>query len=636
MDDHLVENIPELATCVSACSSTLKSLSLSLSQSLAQRARKASPVAPAVNPPVDPDMDEDDDVTPSPPESPITAAPVNDADIRKERAEQESMLAILFGIEPSNRGDRIVDRSLKAAASSMKSKEDVNRVFMGELRKIMTKLIQSKSSAFAGVAKDKQVLELLEKAADKYLHSDGKKLKKPVTKAKKSPHPQPDNPHLVPGPAALPIYVPANLQEEYANYVMHSSEYDEFQKQFAAKDVASGAYPTSLGPNSIYTDGPFQSPSTLVGYQPPGGSHVNVPFSFTASNGGHQHSHLDSSGTNLLKETPDWWPDSSSTNLLKESKSWSEMKQEIADISMQNASLKGEAPVAEGQNDTEESGSEDEEEEFIIERSRPATPAYFPAIEPESREGIDSMNVDMEHPDEIDSGNDADQEIIENQEATVESEVLPRPETSIESGTSAEVFTSKDEKPFDESKRRRVASPAETMQEYIRTTHGFHLDDLSLYLIPIKASVMARALHLPSLQRLTLLGVGQQGGFWTLVDKIHQESMPIQLRYIHTDDVSLAFLNCVKNLGDLSDLFMMRRSSKETESSSSKTYASLTDIRVLALRKHVRTLKRLVIMNNDDESWDLDAKTLRLLTARAESLTELAMSASIDDYVSSN
>ena len=632
IDDHLVENLPELAACISACSSTLKSVTLSLSRTLAQRARKSSPPPPPINPPVDADMDEDDDdMTPPPPDSPVITAPANDADIRKEKAEQESMLAILFGLEPISRGDKIVDRTLKATASSTKSKEDVNRVFMGELRKIMTKLIQSKSSAYGGVAKDKQVLELLEKAADKYLQSDGKKIKKSPAKATQSAHPQPENPHLAPGPAALPVYVPANLQQEYNNYVMQASgEYDEFEKHVLAKDASLTGYNASLSPNSLYTDGPFASytPSgtTMMNYQQPSSSHVNLPFSFTTSNGGLQHLH----------------PANSSIHQSNKSKPWSELKHEIADQSIQsikNASLKGLPPTVNDQDDTDDSESEDEVE-VIEEQSRSATPAYFPAIEPESRDRVDTMDVDMEHPDVIDSEDDADQEMIVDQETVTdqgvapETEVLSKPNAFVKNTTPIQASASYEEKPSINSKSKRATTPAETMQEYIRAKHGFHLDEFSLYLIPIKASVMARALHLPSLQRLTLLNVGQQGGFWTLVDKIQNESTPIQLKYIHTDDVSLAFLGCVANLTNLTDLFMMRRSTKETESSSSKTYASLTDIRVLALRKHVSTLKRLVIMNNDDESWDLDARVLRLLTAKGEALTELTMSASADDYVS--
>lgn len=51
------------------------------------------------------------------------------------------------------------------------------------------------------------------------------------------------------------------------------------------------------------------------------------------------------------------------------------------------------------------------------------------------------------------------------------------------------------------------------MSEYVRTTRGLTLESLSLYMIPIKASVLSRAIDLHVLQSITLLNVGTQSPF---------------------------------------------------------------------------------------------------------------------------
>jgi len=52
---------------------------------------------------------------------------------------------------------------------------------------------------------------------------------------------------------------------------------------------------------------------------------------------------------------------------------------------------------------------------------------------------------------------------------------------------------------------------ARRIRDYLRSTRGLALQSLAIYLIPVKASVLSRAVDLRVLKRLTLLNVGSQG-----------------------------------------------------------------------------------------------------------------------------
>lgn len=637
--DNLGENLTEIAACLLSCSTTLKSLTLSLSQDLARRARRVPPPVATMNAAVDVDMDEDDDdMTPPPPESPPLTTLTNDADIRKEKAAQESVLAILLGLEPANVRDKKIDKILKASASTLKSKEDVNQVFMGELRKVMTKLIQTKSSAYGGLAKDKHVLELLEKAAEKYLQSDGTKLKKASPQANYAPKVPAESSHNASAPASLTYPVPVGLYQEFEEFLStNPTSYDDFDKYVHAKTGGSWDPQHSSPSNALQAL--YDSSSSYK------------PSSYTQGSGSQVYASYPSSDAFFQSIFPTY--SGSSPNGSKVS---AQMKQEMVDKEAfkqfhPNGTLLSPKP------EPAYSDESDSDDEVVTTEEQPGfgTAKVFDATEKVPGDVEDVMDVDMEHPDVVESeDDDVDQENMEDSYEMSAAEMngaVASIEHDPAEGSAAGIRTthatndinlpqadkntpSQQRKSGKEKTRRSAATTEETMQEYIRTKHGFHLEELYLYLIPIKASTMARGLDLSCLKQLTLLNVGPQAGFWTLLDKIQKESEPLKLQYLHTDDVSLAFLNCVANLNKVTDLFLMKRNSKEADSSNSKPYAPLVDIRLLALRKHIGTLKRLMIMNNDDESWDLDSKTMRLLTVKGEGLVELAMSSGIDDYVS--
>jgi hypothetical protein len=168
-----------------------------------------------------------------------------------------------------------------------------------------------------------------------------------------------------------------------------------------------------------------------------------------------------------------------------------------------------------------------------------------------------------------------------------------------------------------------------TMREYLRETRGVALESLSIYLIPVKASVLSRAVDLRTLRRLTLLNVGVQAPIWSLLHKENKEA-PLPLRKIYTDNVSLVFLNFVSSLREVHELFLLERGAKhKPESFAPKTQTTIDQIRRLALRKHLPHLRRLMIKHLSGTAWDLNEKAILLMCRQGRKLEELACNMSI-------
>ncbi|TLS30374.1 hypothetical protein PpBr36_02949, partial [Pyricularia pennisetigena] len=167
------------------------------------------------------------------------------------------------------------------------------------------------------------------------------------------------------------------------------------------------------------------------------------------------------------------------------------------------------------------------------------------------------------------------------------------------------------------------------ISEYIRSTRGLRLQQLSIYLIPVKASVISKAIDIHVLRKITLLNVGPQQSIWALFAK-ENKSRPLPLRKIFTDNVSPALLNFVSQLEELHEFFILERDHKyKPESFAAKTVTTIEQIRKLVLRKHLPTLKRLMIKNMDSQDWDIDEQTMKLICRKGKLLEELAVSMNI-------
>ncbi|KAI2469847.1 hypothetical protein F4781DRAFT_430909 [Annulohypoxylon bovei var. microspora] len=167
--------------------------------------------------------------------------------------------------------------------------------------------------------------------------------------------------------------------------------------------------------------------------------------------------------------------------------------------------------------------------------------------------------------------------------------------------------------------------PLYNASQYARDTRGIGLQSLSIHLIPIKASVLGKAIDLRMLNRLTLLNVGEQKRFWALMTK-ENRLKPLSLRKVFTDDVSLQFLQLVSELESVKEVLMLQRSPKyKPESLAPNPGTNIEQIRKFVLKKHMHSIKRLMIKNQADNSWDLNEKTVQLICRRGKLLEELAV-----------
>ncbi|OAA62352.1 Cyclin-like F-box [Cordyceps fumosorosea ARSEF 2679] len=165
------------------------------------------------------------------------------------------------------------------------------------------------------------------------------------------------------------------------------------------------------------------------------------------------------------------------------------------------------------------------------------------------------------------------------------------------------------------------------MNDYLRSTRGLSLEVLKIDLLPAKASVLCRALNLGALKELALLNVGNQAPIWTALAKENAVN-PLPLRSIFTDNVSNAFLTFASGLEELHELFLLERSVDHLPASfTPRASVTIDQIRRIVLKKHIHTLKRLMIKDESKEAnWDINEKTMVMICNLGVQLEELAIS----------
>lgn len=190
--------------------------------------------------------------------------------------------------------------------------------------------------------------------------------------------------------------------------------------------------------------------------------------------------------------------------------------------------------------------------------------------------------------------------------------------------------SSRDEKEVAEQMKKVLAAGTDmesiekAMGNYVRSTRGLQLKTLAIYLIPIKASTLSKAIDIRCLTRITLLNVGPQSAFWTHMEK-ENALLPLPLQNIQTDNVSASFLKFVGKMQKCTELFMLERNTKvEIYSTAPKSGVTIGQIRK-ALRDKWPCLKRLVIRNESDYAWDANERFLETLCRRGTNLEELGI-----------
>ena len=686
--DHL-EYAAEIAQCLRGSSGTLKKLSLSFSRSLAMKARKPSAQHHGADPDEDTETEPDDvdfDGLPTPSAGAGTAPTVSEADIRKERSAQEAIFAQIFSLEQVPAG-RKVDRLLEASAAAAASVENPDRLFMKQLKNSMVKLQGVyKSGGGEGLV----ALKSIQKAAEKYLQNAEKNIKKSgkghakssmngvPPKKPKTVSPMPSTQAGFPDLAKYGGGMPGSLVDPY------------WSSQISLPSMSGGLTAAVVGkmPGGIY--GSYSSPYVIGDYPyvTGGPSHSSSkPAVYPLSHGSHSSSTHGSLVD--LKKQQILLSNSSNSTLP----TWNEADMEAVAQEIMNQEHAEDQKLAEYLIEHESKIKQKQEQDLVaamdelddaegdnwpkdVDESSMESKTSAP-LDPKFDQQEDSMGVDIEHPDVVEDDSGDDQEMVEEREEA--NGILPpsRKQARFESGTSlnnpmsGQGLESPIEPPYPPLNpvlsfgttaptmsgglaEATLAGPVDltvmddhvndseapktteqTMRDYLHSTHGLPLEEFSLYLLPIKASVLSRAIDLTVLKRLTLLNVGPQGGLWSLLTKMQQLGSPIRLQAINTDNVSTAFLACLESFEGLIELFMLERNVKtEVETFAAKTNVGIEDIRKRALKRHVKTLKRLIIMNEEDNAWDADAQTVRLLTSKGQGLEELAIGFSLANYVS--
>ncbi|KAM0280908.1 hypothetical protein ACHAQH_003797 [Verticillium albo-atrum] len=273
-----------------------------------------------------------------------------------------------------------------------------------------------------------------------------------------------------------------------------------------------------------------------------------------------------------------------------------------------------------------------EKEESMTTKPSEASSSSSKHVKPKFKEASpEDIDVEEPIPDETDETVEAKSAPEkETSLSTSSSTAKPTPSSSVRSrspGASKVPLTEVEEEEEKQSTRllKKDDTDPATMSDYIRSTRGVPLLSFSIHLIPVKASVLKASLDLRVLKRLTLLNVGSQTGIWSMLSKENKIS-PLPLRKIFTDNVSVAFLTFVAQLEEVTELFMLERAENyRPESFAPKTSANMDSMRRLVLRRHMPTLKRLMIKNDVDSSWDADEKTVLLTCNRGKQLEELAV-----------
>ncbi|KAF7932042.1 uncharacterized protein EAE97_009063 [Botrytis byssoidea] len=266
--------------------------------------------------------------------------------------------------------------------------------------------------------------------------------------------------------------------------------------------------------------------------------------------------------------------------------------------------------------------TESDDQPSLFDESRTPTQA------PKSKEIIDPDDIDIEEPDS--------KELMIDSE-TVD-DVTTEPETNSDLGDDSTEKVEQPLKAVETSSNeavKEIEAPStnsdKEMKDYVRKSRGLALEDLSLYQIPMKNSVISKAIDIRVLKSITLLSVGSQTTFWNMVARENKVA-PLPLHEIYTDNVTVHFLEAAGQLTKITELCLLERSNRTKVDTESKIIVTIEQIRKLVLRKHAQHLKVLSLHQEgmphqqSPFAWDLDAKAAILLCKKGKNLEELAAS----------
>lgn len=644
--------LSEIAECIKASSASLKCLTLSLSTELARKSRKPVPLNnPELDDPSDTEMDDEDELSqlPQPPTGASQAATTtNEADIRKEKLAQESILAKVFDLQSVSAEGKKLEKTLSLSGGQLQEEEDSQQSIKA-VNQLMKSLMDSPLAAGSDATSLEirlHHLRMIKAAAERYISNQETQKKllaeqiKPPTPSMKKILSKPLNPLASGFKPSSNNKGPSVVDHDFEPLSSPTSPYFDLGTGSTGTPKPfppNGSFP-SLDQSTMLSYLPGNSSSKSAGSQSYTSPYVagaysaslnNLPPSFSYEHSNHSTTgfvsppvypsplQASSSGT--------WAVTSSNKDTLASTNKY------VSNVGQNQKTKQKPAKKLPPAKKGYPFSSEDESEGTV--KTPPSAPQPFFAASADTEALEGSMDIDMEHPDEDTTDLGEDQEIIAGSEGSEET-ATPRKRAKVglvETGSSSNAANQRPN-PLTEDSATSAMSSDEAMQAYIRATHGLQLEELSLEWVPLKASIVARALDLSVLKRLTLLEVGPQDAFWTLLVRLQSATKIAAFKSIHTDNVSLPFVRFLATFEGLEELFMLERNKKQAADTEPESTLTILAIRKGALRRHMPTLQRLSLRNERNEHWDIDPKTLRCLALKGTKLRELACSLSLKTY----
>ncbi len=648
LDMDTLEYISEIAECVRNSLETLKQLELSLSDSLARRAREK------------PRLDVSDGATSDDASSVATqpliagdeGAPAggNPEQMRQwHKARQEAILSRIFAPKSPNpaakeietAANEVVNRAEKEGRKQQDrhahdpAKDAEDREFV----KMMRAIFREARSKQEPSSKGSKTIDKIEKAATKYLEGRSKtaddtkpkpKNKVPLIKIK-TPKPPPSNSWHAPPPTSSndkSYSVHEDVLLDYFGFnkgtwdQMTALTKNQYIQTYLKETQGVGYQPypmpppppgKSTGYNKVY----YANPNSVPGYMPPS-KYVVIPpkkvkkppppklkYSSDSDDQGKALKSAKSAGPEL---TPFQDPVGSPT------------KKKAGDLSEDSDMLYASDDEEEGpdqQFDTENEAGGDEE--------KPA-------------------NLEMEElKQEINGVLQQSGLLEENEQAGFHEAptVVSKGKQVVRDPPNGHLTPPKPATP--EVAVVPEAAPAkqeDPVSRYLRLSHGLPIERLAIYLVPVKAATFLQHCDAYALKNLTLLNVGSQRRIWATLTKLQRQS-PLPLTGIYTDNVTPALLTFIESLGagQLEDLFLLERYLRKKGrvpqlQDCDKTTIDIDAIRKQILKKHMKGFKRLVIRNDDSESWAMNNLTMRLIAREGVKLRELGVQCDTLTFVS--
>lgn len=577
--------LEEIAGCLRASSASLKQLTLSLSLELAVKSRKPPAATPAADDASDADQTESEDELALPPVNSQTVQAAGSTDTRKDKIAQEAILARVFSLQDvASEGRRLekdlaLSKPLARPKGSNQALYALVPIFLDTIERTVKDPIEKKRletetfKFFAGLISDTGT-ELLMSIMDRVPSISGSSSLPLSAVPLQSPPSTTPPPYALAGPSSTAgLFTTYSTQGNGSLPVPHAGLGDPAIWAAIPTDQKQLMVDSLLGVSS----GPHQTGQSLQ----------DQPIVPTASTTGPSANESPETGitTSHLFDPQDQWKPKNTND--------------------------------------------------------------------------DYMDIDMDHPDEstVDTGPDQEVENDENKEelgndvrnvlsdTSFSSSEAPRKRAKLESVLSPRVIavgeSSKGQpgsQPVKGKEREttvavnpgdahRKEDTEESMQEYIRATHGLQLETFALYLIPLKASIVARALDLNVLKHITLLDVGPQTPFWQLLERLSKSTPQIGFETIHTDDVSNAFLSFLSATSPtVKELYLLKRKKRDPEPPSMTAAVHANLIFTHGLRKQLKTLTHLMLRNEHDDLWDVDEALVRMLSLKCKGLVELGIS----------